>query len=791
LYALAGLALGAALLPGAPLAPLTITTTSLPDGALNVAYPAQTLTYTGGYPNTVPTWSISSGQLPTGITLTSGGVISGTPTAGGLFSFTVMATQTDAYQGPPLTATQPLSIFVSGAPLAIATSSPLPGGTTGVAYSEQFTSSGGLRGGVLTWSLIAGTLPAGLTFSKTGLLSGTPTSAGSYSLLIQVVDQVVGGGSESATQAFTLSITNPATLITITTNSMLPVGTVGVAYSVQFAATGGTPPYTWAIQSGTLPAGISLNAKTGLLSGTPTASGYFSFQLTASDQFKGSGEQAFTLVITPTLTISTAPALPNGAVGAPYSTTLVATGGTAPYAWSLASGSLPAGLALNPSTGRLAGTPTANGSFRFVAEVTDAAGNTASKPFTLIIAPLLIITTASPLPDGIAGSAYQEQLTVTGGTAPYTWSLASGSLPAGLALNPSTGSLTGTPTSSGSYQFVVGATDAARNTVSKPLTLNIDAVLTITTTSPLQNGTAGSAYQVQFAATGGVPPYTWSTTAVTLPAGLRLNPTTGILSGTPMTGGAFNFSVEVKDALQSFTAAFALTIGVPPLPAVSITGLPATASPASQPALGIGLSGAYALDLTGQATLTFVPDSGSGDPAVQFTSGGLSVDFQIPAGTTQAVFGSSAVSVQTGTVAGTITITLRLFAAGVEVTPTPAPTAVIQIAAAPPVIVSAKLVSNPTGFDLLVTGYSTTREVTGATVNLVPVAGTKLATSAFTIPLTIVFATWYQSTASAQYGSQFTLDIPFAVEKVANAVGSLTVTLTNSQGTSPTANATF
>jgi hypothetical protein len=176
---------------------------------------------------------------------------------------------------------------------------------------------------------------------------------------------------------------------------------------------------------------------------------------------------------------------------------------------------------------------------------------------------------------------------------------------------------------------------------------------------------------------------------------------------------------------------------------------------------------------------------------VQFTTGGRSADFTIPAGTTQAVFGGSSLGVQTGTVAGTITITLQIFAAGADVTPTPAPTKVLRIAAASPVITSAKLTATSTGFNLAVIGFATTREVTGATVHLVPASAAKLATADFTIPLTPAFTAWYQDPASIQYGSQFSLIIPFTVQNAANAIGSLTVTLTNSQGTSAAANATF
>ena len=675
---------------------------TLPDGTLNAPYSPQTLSVTTQYyPQYYPvTWSISAGSLPGGMTLSlsalpDGGataVISGTPNTGDWARFTVQATQTVSTDAGPqiFTATLDLAIYVF-TPLSITTPS-LPAGTVGLPYSQAFAAQGVPGGDTQAWSVIRGDLPPGLALSLAGVLSGTPTVSGSYPIAIQLACQSPNGGATTATQSYTLVIAAGAPL-TITTSPSLPQGAVGVAYTQQIAATGGVTPYAWSVSSGTLPDGIGLNATTGVLSGTPSSGGVFSFQLSVNDQYGGRFTVAFSMVVTVPLSISTAPTLPAGVSGVSYSATLAATGGTPPYTWSVLAqaGPLPPGLALDPSTGHLTGTPTAGGNYQFLAGVSDAAEHTASN------------TTASPLPDGAVGSAYQLQLTATGGTPAYTWSIATGVLPAGLAINPAT----------------------------------------------------------------------------------------GMLSGTPTAGGAFDVTIGVKDAVQSVTKPYRLTIVVPALPAVKITGLPDSPPPATQPALGIGLDAPYALDITGHATLTFAPDSAADDPAVQFTSGGRSADFQIPAGSTQAVFGSSTLGVQTGTVAGTITITLQTFAVGVDVTPTPAPTQVMRIAGLPPVITSAKLVASSAGFDLVVVGYATTRELTGATVHLTPVSGAKLATSDFTIALTSVFAAWYQSSESVPYGSQFSLRVPFAVQKVANAVASLTVTLSNSQGISTVANATF
>jgi large repetitive protein len=685
---------------------LVIDTTSLPEATLNAPYSPQTLSASSQYSTeSYPiTWSCIGGQLPTGITLSSDGVLSGTPSVPGLASFTVEASQTVDTEGGPFTftATQDLSLFVF-TPLSITTNS-LPAGTVGLAYLQTFAAQGIPAGSTESWAVITGTLPPGLSLSLNGVLSGIPTTSGSYPFAIHLVCQSSSGEITTATHSYTLIIT-AASPLTITTNPSLTPASPGVAYNQQMTATGGVPPYVWSVASGALPDGIGLNATTGLLSGTPTSAGTFSFQLSVGDQHGTKATGTFSIVVAAPLTISTAPTLPAGVSGLPYSTTLAATGGTVPYTWS-------------------------------------------------------VLPQAGPTPPG-------------------------------LALNPSTGALTGTPTASGSYQFLAGVADAAGHTASKLLSVDIAAALTITTASPLPEGAVGSAYQLQFTATGGTPAYAWSIASGALPAGLALDPASGMLSGNPSAGGTFDVTIGVKDAVQSVTKAYSLKIGVPALPTVTITGLPDSPPPATQPALGIGLSAPYSLDVAGHATLTFAPDSAADDPAVQFTTGGRIADFQIPAGSTEAVFGSPSLGVQTGTVAGTITITLQTFAAGVDVTPTPAPTRVIRIAGTPPVITSTKLVATSSGFDLEVIGYATTREVTGATVHLTPASGAQLASSDFTIALTSVFAAWYQDPSSAQYGSQFSLRIPFQVQNAANAIGSLSVTLANSQGVSAAANATF
>jgi hypothetical protein len=177
---------------------------------------------------------------------------------------------------------------------------------------------------------------------------------------------------------------------------------------------------------------------------------------------------------------------------------------------------------------------------------------------------------------------------------------------------------------------------------------------------------------------------------------------------------------------------------------------------------------------------------------VQFTTGGRTVTFQIPAGTSQAQFTPSAPSVQTGTVAGTITLTLTLTAAGVDITPTPAPTQVLTIAKSAPVITSAAVTPTSGGFNLVLVGYSTTRDMVSAAITFTPTSGVTLASnSAPPISLGSIFTTWYQSAASAPFGSMFSLEIPFTIQNGTNPLASVSVALTNSQGTSAAATAPF
>ncbi len=327
----------------------------------------------------------------------------------------------------------------------------LPQGTVGVPYSQTFTASGGTS--PHTFSVSAGMLPPGLNLSPGGVLSGTPMQAGNFQFTVRATES---GGVCSGERQYTLPIICPA----ITVNPLtVPDGFVGQVYPPQtFTGSGGMPPYTCMISAGTLPPGMTLvNC---VLSGTPTQLGTFSFTVKLTDSKGCTGERQYTLnVPCPTITVNpTNPNLPPGTAGVPYSQTFTATGGTAPYTFSVSGGSLPAGLTLS-SSGTLSGTPSQCGTFNFTIMATDNFTCMATRSYMLVINGPTITISPPTLPNGSVGTPYNQTLTASGGAAPYSFSISAGTLPPGLALS-STGEITGTPTTAGSFPFTVKATDS-------------------------------------------------------------------------------------------------------------------------------------------------------------------------------------------------------------------------------------------------------------------------------------------------------------------------------------------
>lgn len=264
-------------------------------------------------------------------------------------------------------------------------------------------------------------------------------------------------------------------------------------------------------------------------------------------------------------------ALPTGINGDPYSAAITTVSGVAPLTFSIASGSLPPGLTLDPNTGIISGISTGPGTFNFTVQAASSCGASSTRALSITIdgvciAPMITTTT---LPNGRASAGYSTTITTSGGVAPITFSIVSGSLPSGLTLDPNTGIISGTITATGTFSFTVQATSSCGSSSTRAFSIAINSVCSgtaITTPSPLPSGTVGTAYSVTITTTGGVLPIIFNIGSGSfLPPGLTLNPSpnpsSAIISGTPTTAGTFSFSLLVSNGCGvTFIMSFSITI---------------------------------------------------------------------------------------------------------------------------------------------------------------------------------------------------------------------------------------
>lgn len=357
--------------------------------------------------------------------------------------------------------------------------------------------------------------------------------------------------------------TGPAFQITDTT---LRPGVVAQPYADTLNATGGARAKSWSLVRGTLPTGLALLTN-GVLSGTPTATGSSTVDIRVTSKGR-KRTRSFTIQILPPLAIATN-TLPSADQSQAYSTVLSATGGTGVYAWAVASGTLPAGLALS-AAGELAGTPTGFGTVTVTIGVTSGLQGI-TKDFAITVTPSLTVTTVT-LREGTVGEAYADTLRALGAGPAANWGVASGALPAGLTLL-SSGVLSGTPTTAGTSDFTVQV-NSGPQVATRALQVSIVAALVLNTVS-LPNGTNGAAYSQALSASGGTGSYAWSVVAGALPAGLSLS-AAGLLDGTPTTPSNNSFTLRVTSGAQQRERAF--TMQISSADAASVEIAPAAAS---------------------------------------------------------------------------------------------------------------------------------------------------------------------------------------------------------------------
>jgi hypothetical protein len=230
---------------------------------------------------------------------------------------------------------------------------------------------------------------------------------------------------------------------------------------------------------------------------------------------------------------------------------------------------------------------------------------------------------------------------------------------------------------------------------------------------------------------------------------------------------------------------FQFTISLPAPSTLSFGGISTTVNPAQQPRVTVSLTSPYPVDVVVTLTLAMQPVSGPPDPAVVFSTGGTTTTITIPAGSLN---GATDVGVQTGTVAGTITISAKLTAGGTDVTPSPAPSRLIQVPASAPVLTSVMATRTSSGFTVTVIGFVTDREITTANFTF---TGTNLGTTSLPVTADSIFATWFGGNSSAPFGGQFSYVQQFTVNGSNGAITSVSVTLTNKVGTSNSLSATL
>src|SRR6266404_2785637 len=286
--------------------------------------------------------------------------------------------------------------------ITVTNNSPLPYSSVGANYSVQLTATP--AGLAYQWSISAGALPAGLKLTaQTGVISGMPKAGGTSTFTVSASNSQF---PQPGTKQLSIGI------LQISTPSPLPGATLGTFYSITFNESDGPPSpglYFWQANQPPPPPGLTL-ASNGVLSGTPTSTGGFNFQVLVVDDKDGiQATKNFAMTVAGAVSITTPSPLPNGDANSPYQATLNANGGTPPYHWSVPNG-LPLGLNLDPNAGIINGTPLTAGTTIITVQVTDRANSGAAARLSLTINQALKITNASPLPSGTVATAYSQAI---------------------------------------------------------------------------------------------------------------------------------------------------------------------------------------------------------------------------------------------------------------------------------------------------------------------------------------------------------------------------------------------
>jgi cyclophilin family peptidyl-prolyl cis-trans isomerase len=481
--------------------------------------PVMTYAITGNTNSTAVSASINTTVDASGIS-SSRLQINGGST--GQSDVTVTATDLDGN-----TVSQTFTVTASQAPLF--TNGPPPStAVVGTAYNFAYTASGFP---VPTFSH-TGTLPPGLSLSSTGVISGTPTAAGTYSGIVVTASNGIG---VAPTQTISITVDQIPSI----TSAAPAAGIVGTAYTHTYAATGSPAP-TYSLTAGALPGGLSVSTA-GVISGTPNTAGTFTGTITSTNR-AGSFPQAFSITINQAPAFTSSVPTTTGLLGTAYSFTSAASGFPAPT-FSVPANTLPTGLNLNPTTGVISGTPSATGVFSGTLTASNGIGSNATQAFTITINQAPAFTSSTPTNSGTFNTAYNFSCTASGFPAP-SFSVATGALPTGLSLSTS-GVISGTPTAAGTYTGTLSASNGIGSAASQSFSITIQqaaATVALGSLAPTYTGSPLAA------------------TSTTNPANLSVSYTYDGLSTIPTNAGSYAVVASINEPNYVGTANGTLVI---------------------------------------------------------------------------------------------------------------------------------------------------------------------------------------------------------------------------------------
>lgn len=492
-------------------------------------------------------------------------------------------------------------------------------GTTNATFTVSLSLPAPPGGTTFNIATADGTAAAGSDYSATTLTSQTiPAGSTSYSFTVPVTGDLLNEDNETffvnVTGVTNANVTDGQGLGTITNDDSVPTvsindatvvegnsGTTAAVFTISLSAPSGktvqigyasaddtaVSPADYAATSGSLtfaPGETSKTVTVQVVGETlPETNETFGLNIVSGTNAQpGAKLNGIGTITNDDVPVTVGPAsLPGGTAGTAYNQTVTASGGSGSYSFAVTSGALPTGVTLSPS-GVLSGTPTVTGTFNFTVTATDTSTApgpySGSRAYSVVIAAPTITITPTTLPAASAASAYTQTLTASGGTPSYNYAITAGALPAGLTLTPG-GVLSGTPTASGSFNITVTATDALGFTGSQAYTLVVNAPVLTVTPATLPAADMGLPYSQPLSTTGGIAPYAYAITAGALPTGLTLNPTTGLISGTPTVSGSFSVTIRVTDSttgtpgLTSVTYVLAVAARPDPAADAEVRGL--------------------------------------------------------------------------------------------------------------------------------------------------------------------------------------------------------------------------